>query len=76
LELFCPACGLAGENFITEDVLELAMAIVQNYATDLIFDEMKKLERKFKKGVVTFKARRSQNTNTKILLGRGLKPSL
>jgi predicted RNA-binding Zn-ribbon protein involved in translation (DUF1610 family) len=54
LEIFCPACGLAGENYITEDVMELAMAIVQNYATDLIFNEMKKWERQFKKGIVTF----------------------
>jgi uncharacterized C2H2 Zn-finger protein len=56
LELRCPACGLVGDNYITEDVLELAMAIVQNYATDLIFNEFKKMERKFKGGSVKVKA--------------------
>jgi predicted RNA-binding Zn-ribbon protein involved in translation (DUF1610 family) len=56
LENFCPACGLAGENYITEDVIDLAMVIAQNYANDLIYNEMKKWERKFNKGMVTFKA--------------------
>lgn len=56
LELRCPACGLAGENYITEDVVELAMAMAQNYATDLIYNEFKKMERKFKGGMISFKA--------------------
>jgi len=56
LEIWCPSCGLVGENYITEDVLELGMAIVQNYVTNLIYDEFQKLERKFKGGFVTFKA--------------------
>lgn len=56
LEMFCPACGLASESYITEDVLELGMTIVQNYANELIYSEMKKLEKQFKDGFVTFKA--------------------
>ena len=56
LEMRCPACGLIGDNYITEDVLELAMVIAQNYAMDLIHNEFKKMERKFKSGAVTFKA--------------------
>ena len=56
LEIFCPACGLASGNYMTEDVLELAQAMAENYAMDLIFNEMKKLERKYSRGAVTFKA--------------------
>ncbi len=56
LELHCPACGLVGENYVTEDVLELGMAIAQNYANDLIYNEMKKWEREFKGSFVSFKA--------------------
>ena len=56
LELFCPSCGLAGESFITENVIELAMDMAQNKAMDMIHDEFKKMERKFKKGLITFKA--------------------
>lgn len=56
LELFCPSCGLTSENFISEDVLELAMAMTKNKAIDLIYDEFKKMECQFRKGPVTFKA--------------------
>ena len=56
LELFCPSCGLVGENYITEDVLELAIAMTQNKALDMIYDEFKKMEHQFHSGPVTFKA--------------------
>ncbi|SFP17790.1 hypothetical protein SAMN05216343_1042 [Oscillibacter sp. PC13] len=56
LELFCPSCGLAGESYITEDVLELAIAMTKNKAMDMIHKEFKKMERQFRKGPVTFKA--------------------
>ena len=55
LEIHCPACGLVGENYVTEDVLELAMAIAQNYATDMMYNGFKKMEKQFKGGFVTFK---------------------
>ena len=50
LELFCPSCGLVGENYITEDVLELAIAMTQNKALDMIYDEFKKMEHQFHSG--------------------------
>jgi hypothetical protein len=37
-------------------VLELALTMGKNKAMDMIYDEFKKMERKFKKGPVTFKA--------------------
>jgi len=56
LEIRCPACGLADDSYITDDVVDLAMAITQNYAMDLIHNEFKKLERQFKSGLMTFDA--------------------
>ncbi len=56
LDVFCPSCGLSGESFITEDVLELAMAMAKNVAMDIIYDEMKKWEKQFNSGFITFKA--------------------
>ena len=56
LEIYCPACGLVGDSYITEDVLELATAMAQNYATDLIYNELKKMEKQFKGGFVSFSA--------------------
>ncbi len=56
LEIYCPSCGLTSDTYVTEDVLELAVAMGQNKAIDLMYDEFKKMERQFKKGPVTFKA--------------------
>lgn len=56
LDLYCPGCGLISESYLTEDVIELAQAMAQNYAMDIIYDAFKDLERKTKRGVVKFKA--------------------
>lgn len=56
LELFCPSCGLVGENYLTDDVIELAMAMTENKVADLLYDEFKKKERQLKKGIITFQA--------------------
>lgn len=56
LQIFCPSCGLSSESYLTEDVIELAEAMVQNVAMDMIYDAFKKMEREFKHGPVTFKA--------------------
>lgn len=58
LELYCPSCGLNSDNYITDDVLELAFAMMHNKAIDIIYDEFKKMERQFKKGPIIFKAGR------------------
>ena len=56
LLVYCPSCGLASDNYITEDVLELAMAMAQNKSMDMIHEEFKRMERQFRKGPVRFKA--------------------
>lgn len=55
LSIYCPSCGLSSDNYITEDVLELALAMAKNVAMDLIYDKMKKWEKQFSKGIITFK---------------------
>ena len=57
LNIFCPSCGLISDNYLTEDVINLAMAIVTNYANDKIYDIFKSLERRnSSKSLVKFKA--------------------
>ncbi|MDT4761163.1 TFIIB-type zinc ribbon-containing protein [Sphaerochaeta sp. PS] len=56
MEIYCPSCGLVNDNYLTEDVVELAIAKTKNYMNDLIFDKMKAMERKLNNGAVTFKA--------------------
>lgn len=56
LEIFCPSCGLTSDSFLTEDVIELAIAMTKNKAMDQIYDEFKKMERQFSQGAITFNA--------------------
>ena len=56
LEIYCPSCGLAGENYITEDVLELALKKVKNKMNFDIYEQMKLMEQQHKNGFITFKA--------------------
>ena len=56
LDVRCPACGITSENYLTEDVLNLAMAIAKNKAFEAIHKGMKKLERQTKGKAVSFKA--------------------
>lgn len=54
LEIWCPCCGLKSENYLTEDVVELALKMAENTAMDLVFKEMKKWERQFKGNGLSF----------------------
>ena len=56
LRIFCPSCGLASENYFTDDVLDLIEKLAANVAIDMIYDAFKDLERHNRKGPITFKA--------------------
>lgn len=47
LSVFCPACGLTSESYITQDIIELAQAMVENYAMDMLDESLKRMERQF-----------------------------
>ena len=57
LHLFCPSCGLSSENYVTEDVMELATKMAQNKFNDMIYDMFKNLERHNRRNsMIKFKA--------------------
>lgn len=56
LEACCPACGIVSDSYFTDDVVELAKAMVKNQALKAIHDEFKRLERRTKGKAVSFKA--------------------
>lgn len=57
LHIFCPSCGLTSENYLTEDVIELAMRMIKNKVNDMIYDAFKDLERHNKRNsTIKFKA--------------------
>lgn len=55
LQIFCPSCGLTSENYITDDVLDLAVKMARNIANDMIYSAFKELEHYNKNGIITFK---------------------
>ena len=59
LNIYCPNCGLVSDSYITEDVVQLANAKINNYVQDLLNDFSKELERQFSHNKsVKFKAGR------------------
>ena len=56
IEIWCPCCGLKSETYFTKDVIGLALKKTENYAMERIYDEFKKLERKSRNSLVSFKA--------------------
>lgn len=55
-DIHCPQCGLISENYITDDIIELAQAKAINHLLDGFYGEMKKLERKTHNSFVKLKA--------------------
>ncbi len=54
-ELHCPSCGIVSDNYLTDDVIELGLQIVENYANDLLEKEFKKLEKSTRNSMIKFK---------------------
>ena len=52
LHIFCPSCGLTSENYVTEDVIELAMRMIKNKVNDMIYNAFKHLERHNKRNSI------------------------
>lgn len=55
LDLYCPSCGLISENYLTEDVIDLAETIARNYAINAINDAFKGFESKGKNNLLQIK---------------------
>ena len=45
LRIVCPACGLESETYLTDDVIQLALTMADNYVMDLVNNMFKDLER-------------------------------
>lgn len=56
---YCPFCGLVSNSYITQEVYELGMKILQNAADDMIYSSMKQLERKTRNSMVKIKVGKS-----------------
>lgn len=52
LELHCPSCGLSDTDFLTDDVIELAVIKAKNRVNRLLSEQLKQMERKLNNGMV------------------------
>lgn len=56
---YCPSCGLAGDEFLTEDVRDLALAKAANLAFDAITQELQTFSKRSKGSLIQFKVKSS-----------------
>ncbi|KAF0506974.1 TFIIB-type zinc ribbon-containing protein [Pediococcus pentosaceus] len=56
LHIYCPYCGQVGDSYLTGEVIKLAEAMTKNFALQQMHQVIKRLERKHKRGLLTFKA--------------------
>lgn len=64
ISIWCPCCGLIGESYFTEDVIELALNMLENQAIDLMHKEMNEIESSSKNELITIKAGRKPTSKS------------
>lgn len=57
LDIYCPSCGLGDSNFLTQDVIDLALAKTSNYAMDAITQQLQAFAKKNSNSLVRFKVK-------------------
>ncbi len=56
LNLYCPSCGLVSDHYLSPEVIEIAKAMVKNYAMDAVYAAFRDLERSTKNSIIQIKA--------------------
>lgn len=64
LNLHCPSCGLISDNYLTEDAMSLAQNMFKNEAMNIIYDQLKTIEKQFKGSSISFKAGKKPLANS------------
>ncbi len=60
LDIYCPLCGMTSDDYLTQDVVELAMAISTNKVLDEIYETFRGMERHSKNSFVRIKCKKSE----------------
>jgi predicted nucleic acid-binding Zn-ribbon protein len=59
----CPQCGLISDSYITQDVIDLAMAKTTNMVNEMLNDAFKELERATRKGMIKIKTTKAKKVD-------------
>lgn len=54
LDIYCPSCGLAADNFLTQNVIDLALAKTSNFAIDAIAQQLQSFAKKNSSDFIQF----------------------
>ena len=54
LDIYCPSYGLCANNFLTQNVIDLALAKTSNYAMDVIAQQLQAFAKKNSNSLVRF----------------------
>ena len=57
LDIYCPSCGLCANNFLTQNVIDLALTKTSNYAMDAITQQLQAFAKKNSSGLVRFEVK-------------------
>ena len=57
LDIYCPSCGLCANNFLTQNVIDLALAKTSNYAMYAIAQQLQAFAKKNSNGLVRFEVK-------------------
>lgn len=58
-QIWCPNCGLISDNYLPEEVKDLALRKIKNEVNSMIHDSLKGIERKNRGYFVSFKANKT-----------------
>jgi len=59
----CPQCGLMSDSYVTQDVINLAMAKTTNMASDMLDKTFKDLERSTRNSMIKFKTTKAKKVD-------------
>lgn len=68
LNVYCPRCGLAIQNYLTDEVVELAERKVNNIVQNMIAKSFGKLKNKFNHGPIKIKVKIDKNYENELPL--------
>lgn len=54
IEMWCPNCGLKADNYLTEDVINIAKRLARNSMADMINQSFKDIEHSFQNSLIKF----------------------
>lgn len=65
ISIRCPYCGLTSDDYLTDDVIELALKMIKNKALEIVHDTFKNLEKSMRNNkFISFKAGKKSKEET------------